>query len=658
MRFANPEILWLMLAVIPLLTAFFWWSWKTRRRLIALFVQSRLLAQLTVGVSGRLRKIRMTLLTVSVGLLFLVLAQPQWGVHWEEARQRGLDIVIAIDTSRSMMAADAAPNRFSRAKFAALDLMRLARTDRLGLIAFSGSAFLQCPLTLDDGAFQQSLDALNVGIIPQGGTAIEAAIRTALKATESENQNFKILVLFTDGENHEDGAVEAAREAAEAGMRIFTVGVGTPQGELLQQVDAEGNLSYIKDEAGRVVKSRLNQDLLLEIATITNGAYLPLSGVKTMETLYDRSLAPLPKSEIASRQTRSYHERYQWPLGAAMLLLIVELFVPEQRKAIRPGVATPSGAALLPLLLFLWMTAMPTPLLASAREAQRLYNEGQFSEALRKYDALLEKRPDEPILHFNAGTAAFKAGDLDAAKEHFYNAQTASDLNVQQATYYNLGNLMFEQGTKATAPEETMEAWRKAIQHYEASLKLDSLDQDAEHNRDHVKKMLEQLEQQQQQQQQEQEPNQDQENSDSESDESEDQEGQEDPGDEQDQSSEQQQQQDPSDQAEQEEQSSSQPNSDDAGSEEDQGKETENQAGSESDKETEPESASDPQQTPGETDEARDEASEAAGNQANAIAGKMTPEQAQQLLNSLQDQEKAMIFKPTGKPTRRAIKEW
>ena len=202
--------------------------------------------------------------------MLLALARPQWGFVWEEAKQKGLDIIIAIDTSRSMLARDVAPNRLERAKLAAFDLMKQTKSDRLGLVAFAGTAFLQSPLTLDDQAFRQGVDALNVGIIPQGGTALSAAIHTSIEAFEKNNDNHKVLVLFTDGEDHDADTetLAAAKEAAEAGLHIFTVGVGTKEGELLRVKDDQGNYSFIKDEDGNVVKSHLNETLLrLKIAT-------------------------------------------------------------------------------------------------------------------------------------------------------------------------------------------------------------------------------------------------------------------------------------------------------------------------------------------------------------------------------------------------------
>ncbi|HOS74842.1 MAG TPA: VWA domain-containing protein, partial [Verrucomicrobiota bacterium] len=209
MTFANPQILWLLLALPPLLLAFFWWAGRKRRLLLTRFIQARLLPDLTVGISPTRERIRAGCLVLAVACLLLALARPQWGFDWEEVKLRGLDIVVAIDTSKSMLATDVAPNRLARAKLAALDLMQRARTDRLGLVAFAGSAFLQCPLTIDDAAFRQSVEALDVNIIPQGGTALAEAIQTALTAYK-EGDNYKVLVLLTDGEDHDSDALAAA----------------------------------------------------------------------------------------------------------------------------------------------------------------------------------------------------------------------------------------------------------------------------------------------------------------------------------------------------------------------------------------------------------------------------------------------------------------
>ena len=265
MRFEHPNLLWLLLVIPPALAAFFWWSERVKKKLLTQFVESRLLAQLTTGLSPQRRKWKYILLIAAAALLIVAIARPQRGFDLEEVQQNGLDIVVAVDTSKSMLATDIAPNRLARAKLAALELMQTAKADRLGLVAFAGDAFLECPLTIDDTAFQQSVQALDVNTIPQGGTAIAAAINTAL-GTFKEKGNHRALVLFTDGEDNDEGALEAAQNAAKEGLKIFTVGIGSADGTLVTIADANGNSDYIRDEKGQVVKSHLNEQLLQQIA--------------------------------------------------------------------------------------------------------------------------------------------------------------------------------------------------------------------------------------------------------------------------------------------------------------------------------------------------------------------------------------------------------
>lgn len=337
-RFEHPQILWCVPVLLFLLSGFLYWAWRKRQRLIHIFVKSRLLANLTVGVSKQRQFLRSGLLVSAALLLLVALARPQYGFEWEEARQKGLDILVAMDTSKSMLAADIDPNRLKRACLAAQDLMALAKRDRLGLVAFAGTAFLQCPLTLDDEAFRQNLAALSPNIIPQGGTDLKAAIETSKKAFDTGIENLRVIILFTDGEEHEneEDAVDAAALAAAQGYRIFTVGVGTRKGELIQITDAQGQKRHIKNEAGEVVLSRLDESLLRKIARSGEGAYVHLQDASSVEMLYRSGIEPLPKREIAARPARIYHERFQWVLALAILFLLAELFIVDQKRVHRP----------------------------------------------------------------------------------------------------------------------------------------------------------------------------------------------------------------------------------------------------------------------------------------------------------------------------------
>jgi len=204
--------------------------------------------------------------------------------------------------------------------------------DRVGLVAFAGSAFLQCPLTLDYSAFAESLRAVSVGLIPKGGTSLAAAMRTGIEAFEGRGGRHAALVLITDGEDHEGDVESATREALAAGIRVFTVGVGTPNGELVE-IEIDGRKTFLKDRQGQVIKSRLNEDALRDLAVTTGGAYLFAQGPSLgLDDLYANHIAKLERRELESAMQRRYRERFQIPLAIAFLLLACEPFVRTYRR--------------------------------------------------------------------------------------------------------------------------------------------------------------------------------------------------------------------------------------------------------------------------------------------------------------------------------------
>ena len=493
MRFENSNLLWLLLVIPPALVLFFWWGGRARQKLLTQFIEARLLSSLTVGISPARRKIRFALLISSAMFLIVALARPQFGYDKDEVRQSGLDVVVAVDTSKSMLTADIPPDRLERAKLAALELMQRAGSDRLGLVAFAGDAFLESPLTVDNAAFQQSVRALDVNSIPQGGTALAAAIDTALTAFK-EQDHFKTLVLLTDGEDNDTGALDAAQRAAKAGLKIFTVGIGTATGDLIRVTDANGNSDYVRDAQGNVVKSHLNEPLLQQIATATGGFYLPLRGADTMDVLYDRGLAPLPKSEGTGRIVRQYHEQFHWPLAAAMLLLLAEMFLPERslRTATKsPGrspqsTVHPSAAAILIVALLL-----PTASKASPATALRDYQAGNFTNALAEFTKLSEVKTNDLRLVFNAGDAAYRATNFDLAQSLFQQAALSPDLKLQEQAFYNLGNVEFQKAKQAKDLDGLEQGFDAAAKLYTRAVTLNTNDVDAVFNLNFAKNAAE-----------------------------------------------------------------------------------------------------------------------------------------------------------------------
>lgn len=669
-QFETPALLWVALLAVPCLLVFFVWAWRRKQAAMALFIPTRLFDVLLVGYSARREKIRYVLLGLAVVFGLLTLAQPRWGYTWEEVRQRGLDVVVAVDTSKSMLAPDLPPNRLERARLACIDLMRVAKTDRLGLVAFAGSAFLQCPLTFDDEAFRLSLGALDTGIIPQGGSSLAEAIRTADEAFKKDEDNHKVLILLTDGEDHEQGAIEAAKEAAKNGMKIFTIGVGTPNGELLGFKDEQGKQEYVRDAEGNIVRSKLNETLLREIATEANGFYLPLTGTKTMETLYEQGLAALPKTESNAKFVQRFQDRFQWPLAIVIVLLAIEWVLqgqpPVEEK--KSNVASaPKRATVVAVSLVMLGLMMAGSVVASPAQARRSFESGDYKGALEEYQRLLKEKPDAR-LHYNAGTAAYRAEDFDTAVNQFNEALRTPDLELQRDAYYNRANTRYRQGEKSAEAGDKQQMWESALNDYERALKLRPEDADAKFNRDLVQRKLEELKKQQEKQQnQQQKPDDKQkdqkENKDEKSQDQKQQGKGDDQKDQQDKKQDQQnqkgdqQQQSKGDQEDQKKQDQAKTPKDSKGDES--GKQDDKRAdqqGNQKGKQKQDGKQQGDQNKDGQKPE-QGENGQAMMAQGN---GEMTMQQAMQLLDTLKAQEKALIFQPPqdGKPKPKIFKDW
>jgi Ca-activated chloride channel family protein len=519
MKFAEP--IWLLLGVLA--CGALVWAWRSydvrQRAALASFASSHLHAQLTASFSAAKRNWKRGLYLGAVGCLFLALARPQAGFRWEEVKRRGIEVIFAVDTSRSMLTPDVKPDRLTRAKLAVDDFVRHLDGDGVGLIAFAGNAFLQCPITLDYDAFHESLEALDTTIIPRGGTDIASAIREAQAALQNRPAKDKILLLLTDGEDLEGGALVAAKTAAKAGLKICTVGVGTANGDLIP-IPAEQGGGFVKDDAGQFVKSHLDEAGLKAIAQATAGIYAPLGAQgQGLDSIYERALAPLAKHDLASRRQRVYTERFQWPLAASLALLLSSALLGTRRRIARRREAPTAAAgasrshymvqpaaAMLGAMLFLPFNHAQ----ASTTTAEKAYRKGEFTAAQREYATAAQRDPKNPDLEFNAGAAAYKAGQFPQAAEAFQKSlagEPSADpkrLGAQEDAYYDLGNTLYRSGekTETSNQQQTIQTWERAVKTYDAALQLHPQDADAKYNRDFVERKLEQLKKQQTQQQQ------------------------------------------------------------------------------------------------------------------------------------------------------------
>src|ERR1044071_4812083 len=302
MTFGAPEWLWGLL-LIPLLIALFVRAEHRGLKRLQQFVSARLLPQLAGTVNRPRRVVRFSLLLLGLAFAIMSLAQPRWGYTFEDVKRKGLDLLVAVDTSRSMLSNDVQPSRLDRVKLAIQDLIDELQGDRVGLIAFAGRAFLQAPLTIDYDAVIGAVNDLDTKTIPEGGTNISSAVTLATQSFGKSAMGNRAMIIFTDGEELSGDAVKTAKAAAaDAGVRIFTVGVGTPQGSLIPITGDNGETSFVKDSAGVGHKSKLDDKRLREIAEATGGFYLHLeNGPRTVQQIQNEGLAKMQAAEMDVR---------------------------------------------------------------------------------------------------------------------------------------------------------------------------------------------------------------------------------------------------------------------------------------------------------------------------------------------------------------------
>src|SRR6059058_1198995 len=506
MTFGVPQWLWGLL-LIPLLIALFVRSERRGMKRLQEFVSARLLPRLAGTVNRPRRMIRFALQLLGLALAIVSLAQPRWGYTFEDVKRKGLDLLIAVDTSRSMLSNDVQPKRLERVKLAVQDLVNELQGDRVGLIAFAGRAFLQAPLTIDYDAVFEAINDLDTKTIPEGGTNISSAITLATQSFGKSATGNRALIIFTDGEELSGDAVQTAKAAAaDAGVRIFTVGVGTPQGSLIPVTGDDGQTAFVKDPAGQVVKSKLDGKRLGEIAQATGGFYIHLeNGPRTMQQLQSEGLAKMQAAEMDVRLSRRPIERYEWPLGGALIALALSILIPE-RKRVRerayvpaparnaahglPGGPAKAAGAAAAILMLLCSSAFATAPGINA------YQQGKFENAYKEFQETLKSHPQsraEEELQFDSGTAAYKLKDYNKALESFSQALLTPDTGLQTKGHYNLGNTLYQRGEIQKNDDKKLSDWTNALDHYEQTLKLDPQNKEAKENYEYVKKKIDEL---------------------------------------------------------------------------------------------------------------------------------------------------------------------
>ena len=463
-----PLWLWL-LALLPFLAVLFFASERWRAGALGRLIAMRLQPRLAGSVSVVKRRISFALLVAGLAMCVLALARPRWGFAFEQVTGRGRDIIIAVDTSRSMLAQDIDPSRLARAKLAAQDLLANLDGDRVGLVAFAGTAFLQAPLTPDYGAVRESLNELDTEIIPQGGTNLSAAIAAADEAFGKGESTHRAMILFTDGEDLQEDAVESAKKHKDT-FRIFTIGLGTNAGAPIVVPSRKGR-EILHDEQGNIVTSRLDEKRLREVAEAGGGFYIHLqNGPAEMRQLVRDGLGSMKEKDTDQRTNKVAIERYQWPLAIGLALVAASALLGERRRVVMRAAAV------------LWLAISP----ASAH--------ADGDAALQQLEAARDKRPGVPQLDYNVGCSAFKTGDYDKAAASFSNALGTGDAALKSKAAYNLANTLARRGAVQKEKEPKLAEWKSALQNYDHALALDPANTSAKENRDIVSKAIEELE--------------------------------------------------------------------------------------------------------------------------------------------------------------------
>ena len=491
----------LLILLIPLMFTAYWLMRRLRKRRIARFGDPELVARLTPEVPRRKGWMKLTLLSLALLFLAIGMARPQLGAILKEKEIKGAEIMVVLDVSNSMLAEDYSPNRLERAKLAISKLVDELQGDRIGLIIFAGESFVQLPITSDYVSAKIFLNSITTESVPVQGTALGEAIRTAIRGFTSESEHSRAIILITDGENHEDDPVAAARDAVDMGARVFCIGVGSPEGK---PIPMDGDL--LKDKDGNIVVTRLDEQTLRDIASAGQGLYVRAGNTEFGLNPVIDEIRTLQDKEFQSVVFEEFDEQYMYFFAIALVFLLLEFFMSDTRN--RRSLFGRSGKTLAVLAAV--MVLSPAVLSAQSdrsevRAGNRDFKKGMYREAEIDYKRALIADSASVTAKYNLGNALYKAESYNEAELYFRNlGDTLKNLSPSKASdyFHNSGNLALKQ-----------KKYQEAVEAFKESLRLEPDNFETKSNLAYAQKMLKDQQQNQQsqnQQQQQQDQNQDQ----------------------------------------------------------------------------------------------------------------------------------------------------
>ena len=470
-RFADPIYLYL-LALIPVLALIRFLTYRNQKKRLRKFGDPKLLRQLMPDVSRFRPSVKFWILQGALALLIVMLARPQLGTKISNEQRVGIETIIAMDISNSMLAEDIVPSRLQRSKMMVENLVDHFTNDKIGLIVFAGDAFVQLPITSDYVSAKMFLSSIDPSMMATQGTDIARAIDMATHSFTQEDGIGKAIIVITDGEDHEGGALEAAKAAKEAGMRVYVLGVGSPKGA---PIPIPGTGDYMKDNTGNTVMSALNEEMCRQVAQAGGGAYIHVENNSAAQDQLDNELDKLAKKETTSTVYSEFDEQFQAVAILALLLIILEICIFDRRNPLLKRLSlfgSKKKSAATVALLFIALTASAQTDRQYIREGNKQFRMGDYAKAEVSYRKAVEKNPKNPQAAYNLGNALMAQKKDSAAVQQFeQSARMETNPLRKSAAYHNMGVIC-----------QTHKMYGDAIEAYKNSLRLNPNDDETRYN--------------------------------------------------------------------------------------------------------------------------------------------------------------------------------
>ncbi|MCF0180121.1 MAG: VWA domain-containing protein [Bacteroidales bacterium] len=494
-RFANPNMLWMLLSVI-LLVALFVASRHITKSALNRFGNIKLLSLYIKDASEVKLRIKFILELLALICLIVAAARPQFGTKLESVKKQGIEVMVCLDISNSMLAEDIQPNRLEKAKRMLSRLLDEMENDQVGLIVFAGDAFTQLPITNDFVSAKMFLSTIDPKMVSIQGTAIGSALNLAVRSFTSKEDSQKAIILITDGENHEDDAQGAAASALEKGVHTHVIGIGSVQGALVPD-DSGRSGSYRKDREGNPVTTHLDEEMARRIAAAGEGVYAHADNSNSAINAVIEELSHLQTTELESHVYADYEDQFPWFVVVALILIIIDIVVLDRANSVLRKIKIFS-------IMFVVLSANEVyaqkNVRAAIREGNEKYNKEEYREGEISYRQALEINPNDSVAIFNLGNSLYRQLDEEKMKEALTHYMTTAESSMKYGnkdlaakSYYNAGNVMM-----------AGQQYDKAIQLYKQSLKNNPRDHEARYNLVLAQKLLQKNQDQQQNQQQDQ----------------------------------------------------------------------------------------------------------------------------------------------------------